>query len=44
MTDLRQESTSYSEREGVQGGSQTSYVVRAGDGGTDKKDRRRRWR
>ena len=29
--------SSYSEREGVQGGSETSDVVRVGDGGADKK-------
>ena len=34
-SDLRQESTSYSEREGVPGGSATSNVVRVGDSGTD---------
>ena len=27
----------WSEREGVQGGSETSNVVRVGDGGTDEK-------
>ena len=36
-SDLRQESTSYSEREGVQGGSETSNVVWVGDSGTDEK-------
>ena len=36
-SDLRQESTSLSEREGVQGGSETSNVVRVGDSGTDEK-------
>ena len=36
-SDLRQESTSWSEREGVQGGSETSNVVRVGDSGTDEK-------
>ncbi len=35
--DLRQAITSQSEREGVQGGSETSNVVRVGDGGTDEK-------
>ena len=36
-SDLRQESTSWSEREGVQGGSATSNIVRVGDSGTDEK-------
>ena len=36
-SDLRQESTSKSEREGVHGGSETSNVVRVGDSGTDEK-------
>ena len=36
-SDLRQESTSLSERKGVQGGSETSNVVRVGDSGTDEK-------
>ena len=36
-SDLRQESTSYSEREGVHGGSETSNVIRVGDSGTDEK-------
>ena len=36
-SDLRQESTSKSEREGVQGGRETSNVVRVGDSGTDEK-------
>ena len=36
-SDLQQESTSWSERDGVQGGSVTSNVVRVWDGGTDEK-------
>ena len=35
--DLRQESTSDSEREDVQGGSETNNVERFDDGDTDKK-------
>ena len=34
---LQQAKSSYSEREGVQGGSETSNVVRVGDCGTDEK-------
>ena len=33
----RQANASYNENEGVQGGSETSNIVRAGDGGTDEK-------
>ena len=36
-SDLRQASTSLSEREGVQGGSESSNGVQVGDGGTDEK-------
>ena len=36
-SDLPQASTSYGEREVVQGGSETNTVARAGDGGTDEK-------
>ena len=38
-SDLREANTSQSEREGVQGSSETSNVVRVGvgDGGTDEK-------
>ena len=36
-SDLRQASTGWSEREGVQGGSVTSNAVRVGAGGTDEK-------
>ena len=36
-SDLRQAITSYSEREGVQGGSETCTVVRVGYGDTDEK-------
>ena len=36
-SDLRQANTSWSAREGVQGGSENRNVVRAGDGGTDEK-------
>ena len=36
-SDLRQESTSQIENEGVQYGSETSNGVRVGDGGTDEK-------
>ena len=36
-SDLRQAITSQSEREGVQDGSETSNIVRVGDGGTDEK-------
>ena len=33
----RQANASYNENEGVQGDSETSNIVRAGDGGTDEK-------
>ncbi len=36
-SDLQQTGTSKSEQEGPQQGSETSYAVQAGDGGTDKK-------
>ena len=35
-SDLRQANTSWSAREGVQGGRETSNVVRTEDGGTDE--------
>ena len=35
-SDQREASTSYSEREGVQGSSKNNNFVRVGDGGTDE--------